>query len=545
MRQNKQTTNRRSGKRPTKKFEKEVEVKDVSKVRGGDNDISWYNRAQQLVLDAANLSYSSILGTPMEKDPIFGDEQTEVAIPSIPGVMQFNWSPSVGISLDSTSAINVASKRLYTFVRHANSGHSNYDSPDLMLYILAMDSLYALHSMGLRAYGIARYYQMLNRYAPETILNAAGFDVSIQYNLADFRMFLNTVSLKISSMAVPAEFDLFKRHVWLNSGVYKDSPGEKAQMYVFTSQDFWKFAPTTETTGGKLAVVTREVDNEPYLNLERYIKLFNELGEPIFGDEDMNIMSGDILKAYGNDAVIRVGTIDEGYFVQPEFNMEVLSQIQNLNICNLNMFATGLGAGEVQQANNILLFNPQLTRPDTKGNEEYKLFTVSADRPTPEQTMIASRLAFFTQYNLDPELGGVTTFLALGTEWIRSARVYTKGNKWDGTKYTFGDITYFINDTKVLVDIPSVGSDPIIEQMVTGFNKKLLDILSITKFQMHPIIEVYSKNFVATYSEDQAFWFRDYLGDVDTYTQVTSSTLRKMHDTALLSVLHVDGIYRR
>lgn len=142
--------------------------------RSKHNDASWYERSLQLVQDAANLSYASLAGARLEKDSNFNDNETVRAIPSIPGVMAFRWSPSVGLSIDGESAINVASKRLYSFIRHANSGSSNYDSPDLMLYILAMDSLYALHAMGVRAYGIAQYYLLRNRYVPDTLLNACG-----------------------------------------------------------------------------------------------------------------------------------------------------------------------------------------------------------------------------------------------------------------------------------------------------------------------------------------------------------------------------------
>lgn len=241
--------------RPQRKSQGSRNAEHVS----GHNDSSWYSRSQQLVLDAANLSYSSILGAKMERDANIFDGIYPYAAPSIPGVMALRWAPAYGISTDANSAINVAARRLYSYVRHANSGHSNYDSPDLMIYIMAMDNLYALHAMGLRAYGVARHYQMLNRYVPETLLKALGFDASIQYNLADFRLALNTLAIKLSAMAVPSEFDIFKRHVWLNSGVYKDSPSEKSQMYVFTPDQLLYYTPVALQTGGSLSVDRKSV----------------------------------------------------------------------------------------------------------------------------------------------------------------------------------------------------------------------------------------------------------------------------------------------
>ena len=76
--------------------------------RGGDNDVSWYSRSQQLVLDAAQLSYASILGARLEKDELDWNDGQTLAIPSVPGIMALRWRPAVGISRDGYSTLNTA-----------------------------------------------------------------------------------------------------------------------------------------------------------------------------------------------------------------------------------------------------------------------------------------------------------------------------------------------------------------------------------------------------------------------------------------------------
>lgn len=547
--------------RNNKKFNsKEVDVEVMSKGKGstnkrgrkpeirkgGDNDVSWYSRSQQLILDAAQLSYASILGARIESDTTgWQDTSFGSALPSVPGVMSLHWRPALGVSADAYSSLNVAAKRLYSFVRHANSGHSNYDSPDLMLYVLAMDSLYTLHAMGVRAYGLARYYTMRNRYVPDELLIACGFDPALQYNLADFRMFLNTISLKLSSLAVPMEFDLFKRHVWMTSGVYADSPQEKAQLYVFKPDQLWKFEATKYETGGSLAPVSLTGTGiNSSLTISEYQTKVNTLLDPIIADEDMNIMSGDILKAYGNEGVIRVGSVGEDFFVIPEFNMEVLSQIQNTIIVNpvVGGSFTDKEKGEVYQENNILYFNPLIYAETADGMQGYVMLTMSMDNPQPEHTMVATRNTVMLGQS-DP-LTGAAPLSSVGSEYIVKAVIHSRRMEYDVDKWIYKSATFPITSSQFTIEFPSNTGSTISANTVNAVNQRILLLTQLTKFAMHPTLRIVTPSFAATMPA-RVITFRDFFGDLDTYTQITAATLKKMHDTAVLSMLHVEGAFRR
>lgn len=214
----------------------------------GSNDPSWYTQNSQLALDAGRLSFTWPLGAPI--DLTGGRYSTSAIDISIPGVMALTLIPSIGISKDNSSPINTAARNIYSFVRHANSGHANYDSPDLMMYLLAMDSLYSVYAYMARAYGVLSLYAQRNRYLPEMLVTAMGLDYSdFLGNLANFRYFINTCAVKIGSLCAPNSMPYYARHQWIYSGVYADSPDPKSQLYMYVPAGFWQY---NETSGAGL-----------------------------------------------------------------------------------------------------------------------------------------------------------------------------------------------------------------------------------------------------------------------------------------------------
>lgn len=129
---------RSKSKRDTKRS---VEEKEDIKLQDKANDPKWYIVNGQLAKDVASFSFNNALGASFE---IGTHGLTTLVQPkkySLPGIMTIPYVPSIGYSADGTSAANIAAKNFYSFVRHQNSGHANYDSPDLMMYLMAMDSI--------------------------------------------------------------------------------------------------------------------------------------------------------------------------------------------------------------------------------------------------------------------------------------------------------------------------------------------------------------------------------------------------------------------
>lgn len=113
------------------------------------NDPSWYYNSEQILRDVASFSFMKPLGYPLryqnQVGPTAGSNTVMMNGFSgfVPGVLSVQVGLTPGISTDSQSPLNLAATNIYSFVRHKNSGSRNYDSPDLMLYLLAMDSLFS------------------------------------------------------------------------------------------------------------------------------------------------------------------------------------------------------------------------------------------------------------------------------------------------------------------------------------------------------------------------------------------------------------------
>lgn len=485
----------------TRRVDSEQTAREV-----GFNSPEWYAASPQLIVDAASLAYSEPVGTTLDLQPTGNVPWVDNSYnASIPGVCCLSWVPAVGISTSESSALNIATRNIYSFVRHANAGHTNYNSPDLMLYLLCMDSVYSYFAWMVRLYGILRAYNIKSRYMPKVLVESLGVDFDdLNESLADFRYYINNYAVKAGSLCTPATMSYNARHIWLNSHVYLDDLSAKGQIYIFDQESYWQFSATTDPNGGRAVSVCRYSGMGPKPKLSDIIEFGNNLLNPILADEDMGIMSGDILKAFGADNLVKLANIPEDYFVIPEYNEEVLSQIQNATVLG------GVKAQEdldVRQKDNILLFNPQFHFVPCDFSRI--IFTLYKDNPTPSDTMVASRL---TNILLLDESRNDMYLESCGSDFITEMRIWyidADGN----TRSTRMD---YLTPFNLGVDHRLIA-------------EKLRTLSQLEKFKHHPQIIVYMPD-----GDDQIHYGGTYF-DVNNYTLLSSYELGKMHNTAILS----------
>lgn len=313
---------------------------DTAVHKQSHNDPSWYMADNQLVNDVASISFNTALGNPITLLGSIGTSYTvNPTSVNLPGIMSIYTTPTVGISTDANSPVNIAMRRLYAYVRHANSGHSNYDPADLMIYLLAMDSVYTYWAYMVRAYGVAQVFSRTNKYVGDALLTAMGIDPNIRESLADFRAYINTFAAKAQQWCVPRVMTYFLRHNWMYSNVYKDEDNDKAQMFMYVPATLYKYNPTLSdnTAGGLESVyIAAEANNTGALsfktlpnNFLNLVSIGSQLLNALAGQEDIGIISGDILKAYGAENLWKIDTIPVDYQVIPTFSEEVLEQYHN------------------------------------------------------------------------------------------------------------------------------------------------------------------------------------------------------------------------
>lgn len=592
------------------KFTKKNRRRDVSKGKCGDrvkvddqdvkserseeynaqkskpNDWRWYAQNEQLLKDSASFPYSWPLGNKLN----LGVNAPEVNKGSLPGVMAIWTAPTFGWSDNPNSPVNVAARNIYSYVRHANSGHANYDAPDLMLYMCAMDSIYSYLAFLKRIYGVISTYSYTNRYYPKAVVTAMTVDYDdVQRNLADFRGFINSFAVKVGSMCIPASMSYMAKHMWMYSGLYYDSDQDKAQTYLFVPNNLYRY--TLDGDGAGMLegfsfaeyYTTRGTGNEPsYMNFEALRKIADDMLNPILRSEDMNIMSGDILKAFGSANIYKVEGIGETYTVLPSYEPEVLDQIQNMSLMGRFKFGdsdkmTQDGAAKLYQdtTKGWLVFKPLFTHPYefTLADEEFpgqnvfisdRIVTFEHGDISPANTMEATRMTNIAR-EYSKEHTDSYEVHTLGSEVGLFARIYyyvVDNGVWElrNTDSIYTGLTHILNlksnqiytNIKENMDSAAVGTaqdavQTYLSSMFMDFRDALAKdanlVHRLSQFNRHPAVAITTglqdvdtgnRHVAPAYGRFNGFIF-----DVNYYTIVGEEDLRVMSEIALLSQFNI------
>lgn len=504
--------------KPKFKVEKK-DILDDDKLEGSKfgkvNDISWYQKNPDLLRAAGNLSFANALGSGIDLSnanfniKLAADEQR------VPGIATIHTITGPGLSRDAHSGVNVAMRNLYSFVRHANSGHSNYDPVDLMLYLLAMDEAYMVYYRAVRAYGAMFTFNTVNRYAPKALVEALGFDYEdVNSNLATFRYAINAYAARINAYAVPTNMPIFKRHAWLFSSIYTDENVSKAQIYAFTS-DHYRVYDEKYSKGGRLVAKAWKSK----LTVKDWIAVSNEVADPITVSEDLGIISGDLIKAFGKENLHMLATLADNYVVLPTYVPEVMDQIHNLQAVG----EIDVESNNIEQDPNIgkgnLIYNPIVTVNNNPMAYADRIMDFKIDTPTPDDVVVASRLAVA----LEPgATTGKAVFTAMGTEFVTKVGIHTfyKGSNGLLTRIeqTFNT---FDSTEGGLADAASVSLH------MSAYTKA-------SKFVHFPIQYMCMGSPTQPDKREVRIF-----GELGTYTIINGVTLSKLHDVCVLSLFDV------
>lgn len=481
---------------------------DSERVEKPTNDPSWYSKYPQLVSDTASLFFSNPLGSKVEKARPGTESDTNISLDYVPGIMTVNTIAVPGYSNTANSPVNAIARGIYSYIRHANSGHANYDSPDLMMYLLAVDTCYSFWASCVRAYGIARMYNVRSRYLAVQFLEAMGFDpTDILANLAQFRATINNFAVKMSSYAVPASMDFFRRHTDMYMKVYLDEPSPKAQSYMFKLAMYYTFDNTSQD-GGKLLLNQFPSSK---LTLSDVQTVMDSLINPIISDEDMNIMSGDILKAYTDGGIFKVPILGEEYVTPMVYDTVVLGQIEN-SVSAPDLESTTMGVTQDPTTSSIY-FAPQISFPNTTRAYPLRILNLHTDSPTAMDVMEATRLMF----SFKTEATGVK-ICDFGSEIVAS---YTL---WNYEQGTFVGRQFFS-----FVNCQNAPANDKATQLAIYSNA--------CSFNYHPRLIVLAHDNPRTVDHIIMDLF-----PLDNYTELDDKTLERISNTAMLSLFDVGHI---
>lgn len=521
------------------KFQNEREGSEDLKSK--TNDPNWYAANPAIMRDAASIPFSWAVGTPITMNmDTTGLSATSEKDFFVPGIQVMVLKPSVGWSPNATSPINIASTAMYSFVRHANSGHSNYDSPDLMLYTLAMSQVYSAINWLMRIYGCATLYAQRNRYLPTALLEAQGVDAKdVMNHLADFRYGINVLISKAASLAVPASMTIFQRHAFLYQNVYTEGTSIKDQLYMYNPGMFWMYGLKPTDSSGTL--VPKAVGDK--LTVDGLLQLVDDLLTPIISSEDMNIMSGDILKAYGDGGIIKLQNLNEVYPITPIFDIAVLEQMKNATV----VLASSNSLSVEQDATHGYL----VSRPAYYGD------ATIADATTKTNMMrrwSENRILTTTTAEVDPSLVMESTRLMVGgTYAAKNGDVVEQVQLACGTEVCTQVVWYYYewnpltgHEGEVRLVNRALSAMEFLDQTYwkaptsKDFTTALAKASIMSHFRFHPCMRVWITNG----DTDKSVYLYGTLFDVDNYAVIHGDTLQRLHEAALMNMLAVPSIAR-
>lgn len=530
-----------------------------------DNDPRWYSTNPMLLKDAASIPFSWSTGTRITTG--FAAKPTFI----VPGISTISLMPTFGYSDSTVEAMNIAAFEQYSFVRHANSGSANYDAPDLMLYCMSIASVVSFLQFVKRVYGVANLYSQRNRYLPRFLVESMGVDFdSVIENLADFRYRTNVLIHKVASFAIPANFTLYQRQAFLYSNVYCEGTSVKDQMYLYVPDGFCMYGISrSDVKSGKLYYMpfdpayanvdpsftaTMPKPTNGKFTTETLMQYGDNLLTTIMRSEDLNIMSGDILKAYGDGGILKFSTLEENYMVVPMFDIGVLEQFKNAKFYqpaiynNIDGGAFGqqlwsvAARTNVKAAEGVTPYWPSLvsyyTRAEKYGTLRSMVTTQTNVQSTVGLRAQANQLLTTTTAEVTPELVMESSRLIVAASTTDYVSV---GSDTVANNYP---VMYYGSEIPVWLKFWQIGFDDetgeaqlksvdINSTYLSGTSDAALTALSYGRyFDFCPEI-----NGAPSRGYFYAF-------DLDNYAVLTPPDLKRLHEAAILSMLNVSSIAR-
>lgn len=393
-------------------------------VKSPFNDISWYNANPNLTIAAASVPYPYRPGMSVD----FKGTGLDPYI--IPGVMGISWFPSVGYAATVTDPISIAAKEIYGKVRDAFSGSLDADAPDYIMYLMALDSIFAYIGSLKRVYRILNMYNSQNYNVPDTLLYALGVSSATAANLRLNRMQLFQIINELVGMTrkfkCPALFPVFNRHYWLNDNVYADAATPSSQLYAFRQKGYYQFAlqktPEGVDAGGLQMIQSPWFGGSDYTVESLYsfgLGLINALAS----SDDGYTISGYLTRAYGDVPDFVVDELQMGEIFQPVYLPEVLAQIENVwTVTSLGTFAFSTLNVSQDPRTNVVISKPALTSGGL-GVDISPFINIRSDAPTVVDTVEATRMKTGIRDNLTVICGTEVCYdLEL---WWNGANVFT------------------------------------------------------------------------------------------------------------------------
>lgn len=503
-----------------------------------DNDLSWYAHNPTLLADAANFPYPNRPGMQLA----YTSESNAYKY-VLPGILSLEWMPSIGVSASPSDPASILGNEIYSRVRNAFSGDLKADGPDYVMYILALDSIFAYIANLKRIYRIMTAWTPDNRHLPENVLNALDVEAPTLDNLrkdrVQFHQYINQLVLMTRKFVCPGDFDYINRHYWMNDNVYTDRASINSQFYVFRQIGYLQFAMLPNTDGVDAPGVKMVKDplwgatSPNNLTAFQLYKFGEDLINSLSTWDEVYTINGYLQRAYEGSPTFVVDELPFDSVLVPVYSEEVLSQIENATCVPLNVNSTtdfsGLNITQNTKTNSVVAA-PRFVYTQPSGASplsSYRFFenlkpyiNLRSDNPTAAMNVEATRLKCQVAVNVSPAGEGYTITANISS----CASEIVTGYVLSGTRSYNGQLANTVHYlTSVLQFKPNDTWD--IRQYMWAYGL-------LSSFDWHPITTY-------LYTDNSGIPVNAILnGDVANITYIDRNALENLHTVCLYSLLN-------
>lgn len=515
----------------------------------GLNDVSWYAKYPDLLSVVSRIPFPNKPGMEfmlptIDGNPAAGTTGTQGADQQqyIPGVMVMSWMPSVGRAKLVTDPINIAAKEVYAQVRSKFSGALDADAPDFMVYIMALDSIFAYIGSLKRIYRILNAYSPYNYVLPDVLLGALGANnstvIALRSALEQGRSYINQLVKMTKKFAMPDIMDIFRRHYWMNDNVYTDAPTANSQFYAFAQSGYfsWSLLDVVNPDGSAVSPAVKagglemlDAPLQPGIAAKDETVTWDELytfGLNLISNlatsDDAYTISGYLMRAYEGAPQFVAEELLPAEELTPVYVPEVLAQIENSHsiLRNNAAFTANVMRVNVQQCvtTNTLYHVPVVNNNQLLIQQRLCDLSVRSDAPTVDEVVIATRLknAIGDSVAISTAVNGHE--VVCGTEIVIGWSVCFGADA--AARYTalgYGDSAIYVNAT--------------FSAKASTSRDALRAIAYASQFDWNPLVRVY----IPGYSPDAVKSASMLFGDVHNYTQLAASDLAQIHRICVFS----------
>lgn len=235
---------------------------------------------------ATNINTSSAAGAPLSS-PVYttelksGKSALTTKRTTYSGMLVYDWIPSYGVVDNNLDPVNIANAECYSYVMGNITGRKPFESVDLSIYNMCLDSLYSLYCTAGRVLGLIGNYSVVNDYMPKALVEALGFDYDDwMINRPAVVSTLAEYGAALSAYPLPPYNETWRVHTDMNSAIYRDGGVNRAQMYAFRQTAFYSYEKVDVVQGLSLVKLPNNCKFSEWLDVfQRLFSAFQFSGD--------------------------------------------------------------------------------------------------------------------------------------------------------------------------------------------------------------------------------------------------------------------------